>query len=172
MKIKLFISLVHEKKILTWENLLKKGFIGPSSFYLCGMHEEMIKHLLNLCPFTSIAWDWVATIFRQTDMDRLSVSNNLKNWRNNFSGNEIVNKAYILVPGFVIWNVWKERNNHIFSNKTSKPQNIMEQILRYIKDIVRGLLRALPKDPPLPHEVRILLHLSLQTIGPLGIMKT
>jgi len=33
------------------------------------------------------------------------------------------------------------------------------------------LLRTLPKDPPLPHEKRILLHLGLQSINPLGIMK-
>jgi len=102
MKIKLFTWLMHQRKILTWDNLLKKGFIGPSRCYLCGAHEEMIEHLLNLCPFTSKVWDWVAAIFRQTDRDSLSISNTLKNWRKKFSGNEIFNKVWILVPGSVI----------------------------------------------------------------------
>ena len=75
MKIKLFSWLVHQRKILTWENLLKKGFIGPSNCYLCGTDEETIEHLLNLCPFTSKVWDWVASIFRQTDRDSLNISN-------------------------------------------------------------------------------------------------
>lgn len=79
MKIKLFILLVHQRKILAWENLLKKGFIVPSRCYLCGTHEEMIEHLLNLCPFISKVQDWLATIFRQTDKDSLSISNTLKN---------------------------------------------------------------------------------------------
>jgi len=61
-----------------------------------------MEHLLNLCPFTSNMWDWVASIFRQIDRDRLSISDTLKNWRKNFSGNDIINKAWILVLGIVI----------------------------------------------------------------------
>lgn len=93
MKIQLFIWLVHQRKILTWENLLKKGFTGPSKCYLCGLQEEIMDHLLNLCPLTSTVWHWVASIFRHTDRDRLNISNTLKNWRKNFSGNEILNKS-------------------------------------------------------------------------------
>jgi len=129
MKIKLFIWLVQQKKILTWENLLKRGFVGPSKCPLCGLQEETMNHLLNLCPFTSTVWDWVASIFRHTDRDRLSITNALKNWRKNFSGNEIINKAWILVPGFVIWDVWKECNGKILKSKTSMPQHIITQIL-------------------------------------------
>ena len=64
-----------------------------------------MEHLLNLCPFTSTLWDWVASVFRPTDRDRLSITNTLKNWRKDFSGNEIINKAWTLVPGFIIWDV-------------------------------------------------------------------
>eukprot|EP00253_Pinus_taeda_P029870 PITA_29870 len=157
MKINLFIWLVHQRKILTWENLLKKGFSGPSKCHLCGSHEETVEHLLNLCPFSTKVWNWVASIFRQIDRDSLSISNNLKNLRNNFSRNEIINKAWMLVPGFVIWNVWKERNKQIFKEKASEPQNIINQILKQLKDIVKSLLKSLPKDPPLPQEENIIL---------------
>ena len=92
MKVKLFMWLVHQKKILTWENLLKIGFVGPSKCHLCGLQEEMMEHLLNHCPFTSILWDWAASVFRQTDRDRLNITNTLKNWRKDFSGNKIINK--------------------------------------------------------------------------------
>jgi len=160
MKIKLFIWIVHQRKILTWENLLKKGFTGPSKCYLCGSQEETMDHLLNFCPFISIMWEWVASIFRHSDRDRLNISNTLKNWRKNFSGNEIINKAWTLVPGFVIWDVWKECNSQIFKNKASKPQHIIDQILGQLKDTFRSLLRKLPKDPPL-QDVCILLHLGL-----------
>lgn len=117
MKIKLFIWLVHQRKILTWENLLKKCFIGPSKCHLFGSHEEMIEHLINLCSFSAKIWDWVASSFRQTDKDRLSISNTLTKWRKNFSENEIINKAWMLVISFVIWNIWKEHNMRIFKNK-------------------------------------------------------
>jgi len=127
MKIKLFIWLVHQRKILTWDNLLKKVFAGPSKFYLCGSQEEMMDHLLNLCPFTSTMWEWVASIFTHTDSDRLSISNALKNWRKKFSRSEIINKSWNLVRGFFIWDVWKERNSWIFKNKARKPQHIIDK---------------------------------------------
>lgn len=78
-----------------------------------------MEHLLNLYPFTSTLWDWAASVFRQTDRDRLNITNTLKNLRKDFSGNEIINKAWILVLGFIIWDVWKECNGKIFKNKTS-----------------------------------------------------
>eukprot|EP00253_Pinus_taeda_P015014 PITA_15014 len=71
----------------------------------------MMDHLLNLYPFTSTVWEWVASIFRHTDRDRLSIPNTLKNWKKKFSGNEIINKSWTLVPGFFIWDVWKEHIN-------------------------------------------------------------
>lgn len=81
MKIKLFMWLVQQKKIQTWENLLKRGFVGPSKFHLCGLQEETMEHLLNFHPFTSTFWDWVALVIRQADSERLSITNTLKNWR-------------------------------------------------------------------------------------------
>lgn len=40
MKTKLFMWLVHQKKILRWENLLKMGFVDPSKCHLCDLQEE------------------------------------------------------------------------------------------------------------------------------------
>lgn len=163
--------LVQQKKILTWENLLRKGFVGPSKCYLCGTQEETMEHLLNLCPFTSTLWDWVASIFRQTNKDGLSITNTLRNWRKNFSGNEIINNAWNLVPGFLIWNVWKERNGRIFKRKTGSIHNTISQILRQIKDIVGAMIGRPPEEPTLPQNKRILLQLRLQSQVPQSIHK-
>lgn len=102
MKIKLFMWLVEHKRILTWENLRKRRVNGPSRFQLCELQKETMDHLLNLCPFTSTLWNWVASIFKQTDRDIGSITKTLKNWRKIFSTNEIINKAWALVPGFII----------------------------------------------------------------------
>lgn len=113
MKIKLFMWLMQHKKILTWENMRKIGVIGPSRCKLCKLPEETMEHLLNLCPFTYILWNWVASIFKQSDRDIGSIKSTLRNWRSNLSANEILNKAWELVPGFMTWVVWKEHNNRI-----------------------------------------------------------
>ena len=90
------------KKILTWENLQKTCLVGPSRCQLCGIQEEMMDHLLNLCPFTSTLWNWVVSIFRRTNKDEFSITGTLKNWKKDFSENEIINKAWTLVLGFLI----------------------------------------------------------------------
>ena len=119
MKTKLFMWLVHHKKILTWENIRKRGVSGPSRCQLCELQDEMMEHLLNRYIFTSLLWDRIAFIFRQTDRDKGSITNTLRNWRRNFSDYETINKAWALAPSFLIWDVWKERNNRIFKNKKS-----------------------------------------------------
>eukprot|EP00253_Pinus_taeda_P007691 PITA_07691 len=48
MKIKLFRWLIQQDKILTWENIRKRRFVGPSRCHLCGQQEETTNHLLNL----------------------------------------------------------------------------------------------------------------------------
>jgi hypothetical protein len=56
LKIKLFIWLMLEQNILTWENLSKRGFVGPSKCVLCGLKEETVKHLFVECKFTKDIW--------------------------------------------------------------------------------------------------------------------
>lgn len=168
MRIKLFMWLVQHKKIRTWENLRKIGVSGPSRCQLCELQEETMDHLLNFCPFISTLWNQVASIFRQTDRDMGSITSTLNKWRKNFSDNEIINKAWALVPSFLIQDVWKEHNNKIFKNKKGSPQNIMAQILRQLNEIVGTLIKNLPEDQPKDSDVQILLHLGLQGLVPQG----
>eukprot|EP00253_Pinus_taeda_P013096 PITA_13096 len=67
MKVKLFKCLVQQRKILTWDNLRKRGFFGPSRCHLCGDQEETTNHILNRCSFTTTLWNWVGDVFEQTD---------------------------------------------------------------------------------------------------------
>lgn len=62
-------------------------------------------HLLNDCTFTFELWDSFSTIFQQTERDKDSIINTLKNWRRNFSEYEFLRLAWILSLGFIIWNV-------------------------------------------------------------------
>eukprot|EP00253_Pinus_taeda_P035878 PITA_35878 len=136
MKIKLFMWLVLHRKILTWDNIRKRGVLGPSRCQLCEVQEETMEHLLNNCIFTSRLWDSFASIFQQSDRDIGSLFNTLTNWRKNFSDNEVLSSAWALTPCFIIWNVWKERNNRIFKNAKKSPQDLYDLILKQIKETV------------------------------------
>jgi hypothetical protein len=56
LKIKLFIWLAANEKILTWDNLLRRGWEGPNMCSLCRKISESISHLFLDCKFTQIVW--------------------------------------------------------------------------------------------------------------------
>jgi hypothetical protein len=55
-KIKLFSWLLIEDKLLTWNNLQKRGWYGPGFCHLCKGNEESGIHLFVHCPFTRTVW--------------------------------------------------------------------------------------------------------------------
>jgi hypothetical protein len=56
LKVKLFMWLLLEQRIITWENLVKRGFLGPRRCVLCGKSEELVYHLFVDCNFTKDIW--------------------------------------------------------------------------------------------------------------------
>jgi len=84
MKIKLFMWLVHHKKILTWDNIRKRGVLGPSKCQLCEEQEKTMEHILNDCAYTNLLWNSFYNIFLQSDRDKESITNTLNNWRRSF----------------------------------------------------------------------------------------
>jgi hypothetical protein len=48
--------IVLEQRIPTWENLVKRGFHGPSRCILCGIYKETVYHLFLDCNFTKDIW--------------------------------------------------------------------------------------------------------------------
>eukprot|EP00253_Pinus_taeda_P015536 PITA_15536 len=58
-KISTFLWLLSKKRILTWDNLIKRGFIGPSICPNCNLHAETISHLMETCPLAKQIWEKV-----------------------------------------------------------------------------------------------------------------
>ena len=55
-------SLMHER-VLTGENLEKRGIAGPFRYPLCTEASENIRHLFLKCPYTTSVWDDVLKLF-------------------------------------------------------------------------------------------------------------
>ena len=128
--------LIHHKKILTWENLVKRGLSGPSRCHLCEGHEEMINHLLDGFPYSTGLWDQVATLYRQTNRVREDIQVTLRSWRVQYTDNEIVNLYWGLTPGFVIWEIWKEIKRRIFHNESLPINNLIETIKQQLREAI------------------------------------
>ena len=64
LKMKLFLWLVLMDKNLTWENLKRKGKIGPGICKLCMMEDEDNTHLFYLCDFTKNVLKMICEILK------------------------------------------------------------------------------------------------------------
>jgi len=57
VKVKLLCWLVLENKIITRENIVKRGGMGLGTCILCNEAEESVFHLIASCPFTKHVWE-------------------------------------------------------------------------------------------------------------------
>ena len=69
-KVALFVWLAVRGRILTCDNLRKRGIIGPYQCCMCHQVEETMGHLLEICPFAAVIWDKGAMMFRRSDRIR------------------------------------------------------------------------------------------------------
>lgn len=81
LRMKIFAWLLFYKKILTAENLMKRGWNLPSMCVQCRKEGETIKHLFTECTFTMIIYEAVTRPMGLT----------IGNWRVIFKEMEVPN---------------------------------------------------------------------------------
>jgi hypothetical protein len=81
LKVKVFIWLLLEERILTWDNLTKRGFQGRSICVLCKEREENVLHLFGKCRFIINIWHIISKELKLVNKwQRGQFENNLLNW--------------------------------------------------------------------------------------------
>ena len=85
-KIDLFIRTLLHGRILTGENLEKRGVAGPFRCPLCAAGGETITHLFLHCPYANLVWN--AMLKRWGGLGRLLVSIHdcFYNWESLYQG--------------------------------------------------------------------------------------
>lgn len=117
-KISTFLWFLSHKRILTWDNLVKRGFTGPSQCPNCLQNAETIQHLLLLCPLANTFWEKCS--FRcQNTKSTGDITNIIRTWPHRPFLSPLLNALWSLLPGIVFWSLWKERNKQIFKNQAS-----------------------------------------------------
>lgn len=113
-KISCFVWLAISNKLLTWDNLQKRGWIEPSVCALCLANLDSTQHLFVHCPV------WLNLLSNLCDQHHLAPHTQsiclvefLETWTNHFSKHNIC--CYL--PFHTMWVLWKARNNCIFEGK-------------------------------------------------------
>eukprot|EP00253_Pinus_taeda_P008595 PITA_08595 len=137
-KISTFLWLLSHNRILSWDNLRKRKFEGPSICLNCKMEEESAVHLMQLCPFSRKIWEKV-TFRCQTEGHKIGdLNNTIHNWPQKPYQSNILNSLWQKIPGIIMWNLWKERNRRIFKNQSMDEQqfpNVLPNNSNTQKDI-------------------------------------
>ena len=111
LKIICFSWLCLSNRVHTWDNLIKKGWIGPHWCCLCKTTSESVDHLFHECSFTKLVISHISSslgipFFWKEANYILNVSS----W---FSkGNNL-----IYLPLLLTWEIWLTRNKCLFENK-------------------------------------------------------
>ena len=137
-KVTLFLWLLLRKKLLTWENLRGRGVIGLSICVMCSSEEETSNHLLDVCEITDRLWERGRDVFKRSARIKGCPNKTIENWPRKPYKNEILNRMWELFPGFLMWEVWKERNQRIFEGKYKREEDLFNRVKAHIKETLRN----------------------------------
>lgn len=131
-KITLFLWLLLRGRILTWENLRRRGMTGPSMCVLCHKVEETSNHLFKGYEWSQAVWESGRQTFDKPGPKGQSIQNIIEHWRDKIFKNAILNRIWETYPGFVVWEIWKEQNSRIFYRKRRQPKEAWRVIVAHI----------------------------------------
>ena len=104
-KIHTFLSLLRHKRTLTWDNIMKSGFKGPSQCVMCYKQEENIRNLFYLCPLANLLWDKVSILCHKSQRTRGNIVNTLDSWTNHSFQTPLLNLLSQLILAFLLWEI-------------------------------------------------------------------
>jgi hypothetical protein len=125
-KINIFSWILLQGKILTCENLNKRGISGPSRCVLCKNHTETIAHLFLDCDFSKKFWQGILQNLSHRVNWPGEISDLLGNWisyyKKSFFNKPILKRIWSSLPKFVCWQVWLAQNKSIFLEEVPDPK--------------------------------------------------
>ena len=122
--------LVLRNKILTWDNLQKRGRSSPGICALCFSNEETVIHIFLQCTVWKNVLDHICDPF-QLPLPPLVDSPSL--FVGNWAGNFPRNSALCSIPFHMMWTIWKARNLSIFEGKKRTVLSIVHQITNSVQ---------------------------------------
>ena len=138
-KINSFIWTLMHNKLLTTENLRKRGIAGPSRCALCNSEAETSNHIFLQCSISLKFWQCVLPLgfhFRPLG----SMAQLLEDWTKHYPGNlnkkPILRRLWNSVPKNLCWQLWIARNKSIFKYQKVVPTRIVSKTMGMIVEKV------------------------------------
>ena len=139
-KIEMFSWTLMHERVLTGENLEKRGFVGPFRCPLCAEASENISHLFLKCPYDVSVWMQVLKRWG----DGMQLPNHIHacflKWDKLYQGelNEKngVRACWMKLPKIICWCIQNERNHRIFQDKIQPAWKIVSKAIALLREVV------------------------------------
>ena len=110
-------------KVLTMDQLKRRGMYFANRCFMCEEEEENIDHLLIHCKFAKMLWDLLLSIVGISWVFPQSVIHTLLAWQGTAVGKKR-RKIWFAAPLCLFWNIWRARNLLVFENEVPSAQRI------------------------------------------------
>ncbi len=123
-RVAFFVWIVTWGRILTFDNLKKRGCVMQSWCCMCKDAEETVDHLFLHCQVAREIWSFVLQSFGIEWVLLYRVMELLFGWWNWLGKSSSI--LWNLVPPCLMWTIWREGNNGTFENTESPMGKIIE----------------------------------------------
>ena len=110
-------------KVLTLDQLKRRGMNFTNRCFMCKEEEETIDHLLIHCKLAKTLWNLFLSIVGISWVFPQSVLNNLLAWQGATVGKKR-KRIWLAAPLCLFWNIWGARNRLVFENEAPTAQRI------------------------------------------------
>lgn len=116
---KFFACLVLHNRVLTADNMTKRNWSCNLTCPLCYSEQETVAHLTTECNYTEALWNRIAAIYNLPNYASMPTVGESIEWVRSIlsMGGKKDKKKNLCILFSFRWQLWKERNRHIFNNE-------------------------------------------------------
>jgi hypothetical protein len=127
-----FVWTAAWQKILTCENLRKRGYSITSWCCMCCCNGETVEHLLLHCHVAGALWNWIFKAFGIYWVMSGTVADLLHSRWNGLGRHS--SDIWNFAPACLMWTIWKERNQRTFEDISKTDNQILGGFIQTLFD--------------------------------------
>jgi|UniRef100_A0A2N9FF34 hypothetical protein len=126
-RISFFLWTAARGKILTCDNLMKRGHVLAAWCCMCKKGWETVDHLLIHCEVAAALWGFIFQRFGIQWVLPAKVIDLLFGWFNGLGKHS--SDIWNLIPHCLMWSLWDERNSRIFEENEQSLLHLQESFV-------------------------------------------
>jgi hypothetical protein len=126
-RVAFFVWTAVHSKILTLDNLGRRGLVVVNRCWLCETDGELVDHLLIHCAAVRDLWNAFFARFGLCWVMPRSVKELLASWWT--AGRTRSAVVWKMVPHCILWCIWRERNNRCFKDSPKTREELLHFFL-------------------------------------------